>query len=99
MALNLDISPTAVTQFAFHQLDKQNNACACIYALQFVPMFYSVSEQTKKKKFKERVRTLPSISARVSLALVCSGAEKLRKAVAVITLAEIEQHASLPFFR
>lgn len=57
MALNLDISPTAVTQFAFHQLDKQNSACACIYALQFVPMFYSVSEQTKKKIQRKSAHT------------------------------------------
>lgn len=41
-----------------------------------------------------------SVSAGV-LAWPCSAEEqkKLRKVVAVITLAEIEQHASLPFFR
>lgn len=60
----------------------------------------SVSVKTRGKKlFNERVCTLPSFSAPVSLALVCSRAEKSRKAVVVITLSEIEQHASLPFFR
>lgn len=74
MALNLDISPTAVTQFAFHQLDKQNSACACIYALQFVPMFYSVSEQTKKKNSKKECAHFPP--SRPVLAWLWSAAEQ-----------------------
>lgn len=62
---------------------------------------YFIQLACKLKKYFFQSECAHSPRSLPVLARLWSAAEqkKLRKAVAVITLAEIEQHASLPFFR